>query len=88
MSSTVEEPTGFNTTNYGPGLEISKDKLSIRYVGDARNHNDVGSIQANRSVPSHQLLYYFELTVLDQGEAGRIGIGFSDRSFKFTRQPG
>eukprot|EP00878_Enallax_costatus_P006903 GHUV01007233.1.p1 GENE.GHUV01007233.1~~GHUV01007233.1.p1 ORF type:complete len:241 (+),score=55.60 GHUV01007233.1:288-1010(+) len=88
MSSAVEEPTEFNTSNHGPSLEIGKDKLSIRYVGEGRHGNDVGGIQANRPVPTQQLIYYFELTVLDQGEAGRIGLGFSDKSFKVTRQPG
>lgn len=88
MSSAGEQPTELNTSNHGPGLEIAKDKLSIRYVGDGRYNNDVGSIQANRPVPHHQLVYYFEITVLDQGEAGRIGLGFSDKTFKVTRQPG
>eukprot|EP00882_Tetradesmus_deserticola_P015836 GHRQ01016884.1.p1 GENE.GHRQ01016884.1~~GHRQ01016884.1.p1 ORF type:complete len:209 (+),score=72.32 GHRQ01016884.1:270-896(+) len=81
-------PDAFNTAQHGPGLEIGKDKLSLRYVGDGRHDNDVGSIQGNRAVPTQQLLYYFELTVVDQGELGRIAIGFSDKSFKLTRQPG
>uniref|UniRef100_A0A383VPB8 B30.2/SPRY domain-containing protein n=1 Tax=Tetradesmus obliquus TaxID=3088 RepID=A0A383VPB8_TETOB len=81
-------PDAFNTAQHGPGLEIGKDKLSIRYVGDGRHDNDVGSIQGNRPVPTQQLLYYFELTVVDQGELGRIAIGFTEKSFKLTRQPG
>jgi hypothetical protein len=60
----------------------------LRYVGDGRHANDVGSIQANQPVPCALLVYYFELTVLDVGEAGRIGLGFSDKHFKLTRQPG
>jgi len=85
---TAEPPLEFNTGNHGPGLEICKDKLTLRYVGEARHTNDVGSIQANRPAPPHALLYYFELTVLDKGESGKIAIGFSDKNFKVTRQPG
>lgn len=81
-------PTEFNTGNHGPGLEVGKDKLSVRYVGDGRHDNDVGSIQANRPVPNQQLVYYFELTVIDSGELGRIAIGYTDKNFKVTRQPG
>jgi hypothetical protein len=33
-------------------------------------------------------VYYYELTVLDAGEAGRIVIGFAEKGFKLTRQPG
>lgn len=33
-------------------------------------------------------MYYYELTVLDQGLYGKIAIGFADKSFKLTRQPG
>lgn len=78
----------FNTNSHGPGLEICKEKLTLRYVGDSRHSNDVGAIQANKPVPARALVYYFELTVLDRGEHGKIAIGFSDKSFKLTRQPG
>lgn len=79
---------GFNTGSHGPGLEVCKEKLTVRYVGEARHSNDVGAIQANRPVPSNVALYYFELTVLDRGEQGKIAIGFTDKNFKITRQPG
>lgn len=82
------QPTDLNTSNHGHGLEISKDKLTVRYVGEGRHDNDVGAIQANRPVPVKQLVYYYEVTVLDQGEYSRISVGFSDKNFKLTRQPG
>jgi hypothetical protein len=47
-----------------------------------------GEPQANRPVPARQLLFYFEVTVLDQGELGKIGGGFTPRDAKLTRQPG
>ena len=81
-------PSEFNTSTQGHGLEVSKDKLMCTYVGDARHSNDVGSLQSNRPVPCHRLVYYFELFVVDQGEMSNIAIGFSDKRFKLTRQPG
>jgi hypothetical protein len=44
--------------------------------------------QANRAAPAKQLLLYFEATILDQGELGKIGVGFTPRDVKLTRQPG
>ncbi len=47
-----------------------------------------GAIQANHPVPVNCTVYYFELTVLDGGISGKIAIGFADKNFKLTRQPG
>ncbi len=77
-----------NLFNHGHNLEISKDKLMVRYTGDARHANDVGAIQANTPVPTQCVIYYYEVLIVDAGEQGRIGIGFSDKNFKMTRQPG
>lgn len=87
---TVDDPvpTELNTSNHGPSLEIGKDKLTVRYTGDGRHPNDVGAIQANLPLPTNQLVYYFEMTVLNHGEHGRIALGFTEKSFKLTRQPG
>lgn len=39
-------------------------------------------------MPSKQLVFYFEVTILDAGELGKIGVGFTPRDVKLTRQPG
>eukprot|EP00959_Pyramimonas_sp_CCMP1952_P147842 3094026-Pyramimonas_sp.AAC.1 len=82
-----EGPSQFNTLNYGNFLEVSTDKLSVRYVGDGAHDNDVGAIQANRPVPSQKLVFYYEVEVQDGGAMNKIGIGFSDKGFKHSRQP-
>ncbi|KAK9806165.1 hypothetical protein WJX72_003712 [[Myrmecia] bisecta] len=86
----AKEPcsTELNISNFGSFLEVSKDKLTVRYTGNGAHTNDVGSIQGNRPVPRKQLLYYFEITVLDRGENCKIGVGFTDKNFKLGRQPG
>lgn len=45
-------------------------------------------LQANRPVPTRQLVFYFEVTIIDSGDLGKIGIGFTPRDVKLTRQPG
>lgn len=47
-----------------------------------------GAIQANHPVPAHADIYYYEVLVLDGGLSGKIAVGFADKSFKLTRQPG
>ncbi|GAX77404.1 hypothetical protein CEUSTIGMA_g4850.t1 [Chlamydomonas eustigma] len=81
-------PTELNTAAQGYGLEVYRDKLTVHYRLEARHTSDVGAIQANRPVPLLRLLYYFEISVLEHGDLGRIAIGFTDRAFKLTRQPG
>jgi hypothetical protein len=80
--------TTLNTSNHGHNLDISSDKLVVRYTGDARHSNDVGAIQAATPVPTDCLVFYFEVHVACAGEQGRIGVGFADKHFKMTRQPG
>ena len=81
-------PTELNTKRYGSFLKVSPTKRVVTYVGTGRHNNDVGSIQADRPVPTSQLMYYFELLVLDAGRSGCIAIGFTDVSAKLSRQPG
>lgn len=81
-------PSELNTIQTGHSVEISKEKLVARYTGEGRHNNDVGGVQANRPVPSKRLVYYYEVTVLDQGESSTIAVGFAEKNFKLTRQPG
>jgi hypothetical protein len=96
----ISNPQGFETnTSYmlpsllnagaqGYGLELHRDRLTVHYKQDARHSSDVGSIQADKPIPLNQVLYYFEATVLEPGNHGRIAIGFTDQNFKLTKQPG
>ena len=69
-------------------MQVYKDKLTVKYTGDGRHDNDVGSIQANRKVPREQLVYYYEMRIMDTGERGLISIGFAEKGFKMGRHPG
>ncbi|QDZ21211.1 SPRY domain-containing protein [Chloropicon primus] len=81
-------PSQLNTANYGNFLKVSKDKLSVQYIGKGSHSNDVGAIQADSPVPSDVLVYYYEVHVRDAGERGVIAVGFADFHFRLSRQPG
>eukprot|EP00252_Welwitschia_mirabilis_P004656 TRINITY_DN14955_c0_g1_i1.p1 TRINITY_DN14955_c0_g1~~TRINITY_DN14955_c0_g1_i1.p1 ORF type:complete len:458 (-),score=92.78 TRINITY_DN14955_c0_g1_i1:28-1401(-) len=83
-----EVPTHLNTTSTSQFLNLSKDKLSVTYIGNALHGNDVGAIQANCPAPVKRLIYYFEIYVRNKGEKGNVSIGFTDERFKNSRQPG
>lgn len=82
------EPYELNTAATGHGVEIGRDKLSVRYHADGRHSNDVGAVQANLPVPTKRLVYYYEVAVVDGGERSAVAVGFADKEFKLTRQPG
>ncbi len=76
------------SSSHGPNLQLGRDKLEVVYVGEGRHQNDVGAIQASRPILLDQDVFYFEVTVLDAGDSGRIGVGLTQRDFKLSRQPG
>jgi len=83
-----EEPTQLNTLNYGNFLVVSNDKLRVRYTGIGQHNHDVGAIQSDLPAPSNRSVYYYEVEVKDAGNHGKIAVGFADKTFKLSRQPG
>ena len=81
-------PCELNTRSCGPFLAVAPDTLSARYDGNGAHGNDVGAVQADAPVPDDVAIYYFELRVVSAGARGCIGIGFTDKDFKTSRQPG
>ncbi len=81
-------PTELDPATRGHYLEVQKDKLSMRYTGAGQHQNDVGSIQANGTVPKRRLVYYFECLIRNGGDRCCIGVGFAPADFKIGRQPG
>eukprot|EP00210_Caulerpa_lentillifera_P006272 g5991.t1 len=67
---------------------IGKERLTATFRGVGQHSNDVGAVRADRPVPLTRRAYYYEITVLNAGEKGKIGIGFADGEFKLQRQPG
>ncbi|CAA6660148.1 unnamed protein product [Spirodela intermedia] len=84
-----DEPTHLNTVNSSGGFNVvSVDKLSVSYPGTRSHGHDVGAVQANCAAPTRRLMYYFEMTVKNAGQKGRVAIGFTPPGVKMCRQPG
>ena len=88
MVASESRPTELDVASRPRNLVVSKDKLTIRYVGKGNHSHDAGSMRTNHPCPKSCLLYYFEMTVLDSGERGSISIGLTDRLFPLNRRPG
>lgn len=68
--------------------KLLEDKLTIVYVGKGRTSDDVAAFQTTHPLNKHDYLCYYEITVLDVGQSGMIGVGYSDAQFNGNRQPG
>ncbi|CAG9467556.1 unnamed protein product [Pedinophyceae sp. YPF-701] len=82
-------PSALNTAAPLYSLQISKDKLNVRYVGEARTEYDVGAVRADHPVPQNLAVYYFEATVdMPPTSLGKMRVGFCSHSFKAGRHFG
>ena len=82
-------PTGFSDSDKAEHLACTVDGLKVSYVGPGRDEKDAASVRTNNPIPTKGLaLYYFEITVLDQGDTGRIGVGLCAQNVKLGKMPG
>lgn len=81
-------PFEFNTTASSSFVEVGKDRLTAKYSGAGQHGTDVGAIQTSLPVPRQSFIYYFEMTVQDKGDKGRITLGFTVKDSKLSCQPG
>lgn len=82
-------PLSFSDGDKADHLECSSDGLSVTYSGPGREEKDAASVRADVSIPTSGLgLYYFEITIADHGDTGRIGIGLCARNVRLEKMPG
>ena len=81
-------PTEVNTVDHPRFLTVSKDRLTVRYVGRGNHSQDVGAARTNWPCPHQCFVYYFEVTIIDSGSRGSIAVGLADGEFELNRQPG
>ena len=58
-------PICFNTIENTHSLQVSRDKLSVKYVGKGIHLHDVGVIRTDNPLPSTGLVAYFEVSILE-----------------------
>lgn len=82
-------PTGFSEDDKATHLECDADGLDVTYTGPGKDEKDAASIRTNYAIPAEGLaIYYFEITILNEGVTGRIGVGLCDREFQLGKMPG
>ncbi|GLI64316.1 hypothetical protein VaNZ11_007541 [Volvox africanus] len=82
--ATVLAPSALSSVRIGRNAALN-DKYTVRFVA---NSSDVGAVQADYPAPPSCLVYYFEITVVEPGSSGTIGIGFAHSSHNVTRHVG
>ncbi|RHZ49640.1 uncharacterized protein CDV56_102667 [Aspergillus thermomutatus] len=57
-------------------LVMDEDSLTVRYHGkDDDSYRVAAAVRANHPIPLLYLNFYFEITVIDDGDTGEIGLG-------------
>ncbi|CAG8527690.1 443_t:CDS:2 [Racocetra persica] len=89
LYSRVPLPTHWNPADSSSYVAIIDDKnLTVKYDGPGRNWVDAASIRANHPIHPEIGLYYYEMTIIDRGDRGCIGIGLSKPATRLNRMPG
>nr|CAB3265425.1 ran-binding protein 10-like [Phallusia mammillata] len=69
-------------------IGLSQDNLKVHYKGQGKTHRDAASIRASASIPVACGIYYFEVTIVNKGRDGYMGIGLSAHGVNLNRLPG
>lgn len=82
-------PSCFSDSDKSEHLECSSEGLKVSYQGPGAEDKDAASIRTDVPIPSKRIgMYYFEITIRDKGDTGRIGIGLCERKVKLEKMPG
>ena len=68
--------------------KCDRDKLGVRYRGQANHPKDWGTVRANHPLPRRRRVWYFEITIASMGDLCNITIGLVPDSFPMHKQPG
>ncbi|KAL3076568.1 hypothetical protein niasHS_014473 [Heterodera schachtii] len=87
----AQQQAGAGQNAPGPAqvLELSSDFLRVtKRKGDTKNSKDAAAVRANRPIPRSCIVFYFEMTVVNKGTGGYMGIGLSEKGVSLNRLPG
>ena len=64
-------PTCWNLEDRCSLVEVSSDGLNVSFCGSGKNGDrDAAAVRANRPMPSHCGVYYFEVEIVSKGQSG------------------
>eukprot|EP01112_Ceratiomyxa_fruticulosa_P020316 TRINITY_DN6886_c0_g1_i1.p1 TRINITY_DN6886_c0_g1~~TRINITY_DN6886_c0_g1_i1.p1 ORF type:complete len:439 (+),score=68.43 TRINITY_DN6886_c0_g1_i1:184-1500(+) len=81
-------PTCWSTKDRCPILELSNSCLRIAYKGPGKTDTDAATVRANQYIPPSCGIFYYEISIINKGRDGYIGIGVCTGSMNLTRLPG
>ena len=82
-------PTAFSDSDKADDLECSHNGTHVTYTGPGQQEKDAASVRSDKSIPTSGIaIYYFEISILDAGTTGRIGVGLCDSNVKLEKMPG
>ena len=71
------------------GLEVGPDGFDVKYVGAAKlSEHEAAAARTDHPMPSECGIYYYEISVLQKGKDGLIGVGFSSIKASLEKLPG
>ena len=83
-------PHTLSETDKSRFIKISGGYFATYHQFDASvdRRNNVGAVRSSNPIPSTCNIYYFEITVLNAGEDGAIGIGLTGVGSRVGQMPG
>ncbi|PWA03004.1 hypothetical protein BB558_000842 [Smittium angustum] len=88
FKSSLKFPTRFNKKDCNKNVKVLENNLQVDYVGSGAADEDSGMVRSNYPIPKISGVFYFEVTILNKGTNGYIGIGFCIGTAKLNRLPG
>ena len=71
------------------GLEIGQDGIDVKYVGTAKHsEHEAAAARTDHPMPAECGIYYYEVSVIQKGKDGMIGVGFSGMKASLEKLPG
>lgn len=82
-------PSAFSKSDIGRHLTLDSDALVVDYSGNDDSMKYASSVRADNPIPASGVaVYYFEVTVLEEGERGNIGLGICNGVVQLEKMPG
>ncbi|OBT53419.1 hypothetical protein VE04_07004 [Pseudogymnoascus sp. 24MN13] len=84
-------PTSWSLVDKSPRLVLNEDAITIRYGYASTEGNgqvNAAAARANHPISLQNAPFYFEITVLDSGDTGAIGLGLCSGYTPINAMPG
>ena len=73
-------------------ISLSDDKLRVHFTGKGKTYGDAereaSAVLTPHSIPVTSGIYYYEVTIMNKGRDGRIGIGLAPKGVNLNRLGG